>query len=66
MAAAAFPPPPSFYKLYGDQGVNEETGDAKDTVRVLPPEPPAPVEGDYQLFGTIYSVGFGRPVVLLK
>lgn len=53
MAAAAFPPPPSFYKLYGNEG-EQRVG----TVRacLLPPEPPAPTEGEYQLFGQLYTV----------
>ncbi|QDZ21291.1 subunit 7 mediator of RNA polymerase II transcription [Chloropicon primus] len=40
-ARAAQPPPPGFYKLY-DQGV--ERG----------PEPPAPIEGEFQQYGTTY------------
>mmetsp|Transcript_16281 Transcript_16281/g.35394 ORF Transcript_16281/g.35394 Transcript_16281/m.35394 type:complete len:297 (-) Transcript_16281:46-936(-) len=61
MAAAAFPPPPSFYKLYGSQESEEEQSDAKGAVRVLPPDPPTPVEGEYPMFGTIYSTEHGLP-----
>mmetsp|Transcript_16645 Transcript_16645/g.28087 ORF Transcript_16645/g.28087 Transcript_16645/m.28087 type:complete len:257 (-) Transcript_16645:207-977(-) len=58
MAAAAFPPPPSFYKLYGNEG-EQRVG----TVRacLLPPEPPAPTEGEYQLFGQLYTTEHGLP-----
>lgn len=45
-----YPAPPPFYKLY--------RGDADGTAeRPLPLVPPAPVTGDYQMFGEIHTVG---------
>lgn len=45
-----YPSPPPFYKLYRE--------DADGTAeRPLPPVPPAPVTGDYQMFGEIHTVG---------
>ncbi len=44
-----YPPPPDFYRLYRE--------DADGTAeRPLPPGPPAPVVGDYQMFGEMHTV----------
>lgn len=46
---ALYPPPPVFYRLYRQ--------DADGTAeRPLPPEPPAPAQTDYQLFGEMHTV----------
>lgn len=45
----AFPLPPEFFKLYRD--------DADGTAeRPLPPEPPEPVQGEYDMFGERHTV----------
>lgn len=45
----AFPPPPEFYKLYRE--------DADGTAeRPFPPEPPEPVQGEYEMFGELHTV----------
>lgn len=46
---ALYPPPPAFYRLYRQDA--EGTAD-----RPLPPEPPAPVQNDYQVFGEMHTV----------
>lgn len=45
----AFPAPPQFYKLFAP------SKDKDDGSFECPP-PPAPVEGDYQVFGEIFEV----------
>ena len=53
---ALHPPPPAFYQLYRQ--------DADGTAeRPLPPEIPAPVQGEYQLFGEIFTVRLSIPSV---
>jgi len=43
-----YPPPPPFYKLF--------RGDADGSAeRPLPPVPPAPVEGEFQMFGELHT-----------
>lgn len=46
---ALYPPPPAFYRLYRQDA--DGTAD-----RPLPPEPPAPVRNDYQVFGEMHTV----------
>ncbi|CAD7700384.1 unnamed protein product [Ostreobium quekettii] len=51
----AYPPPPAFYKLYkGAQEGGEGEGRA-------PPAPPAPLEGEYHIFGEIHETRDGIP-----
>ncbi|XP_027086132.1 mediator of RNA polymerase II transcription subunit 7a isoform X1 [Coffea arabica] len=45
MATATYPPPPPFYRLY-----KKYSEDPKSA-----PEPPPPIEGNYQLFGATYT-----------
>ena len=45
-----YPSPPPFYKLYRE--------DADGTAeRPLPPNPPAPLTGEYRMFGEVHTVG---------
>ena len=46
--ASLFPPPPPFFKLFSD--------DADGVRKPLPPEPPAPIQGTYQMFGELHTV----------
>ncbi len=41
---SSFPPPPPYYTLF------------RSDSEVQPPEPPLPVEGDYMMFGQVYTV----------
>ncbi|CAL8471160.1 g10702 [Coccomyxa elongata] len=52
----AFPPPPPFYKLYG----------AVSGGSPIPPPPPPPVEGEYQLFGELYTTEDGIPPLSVR
>ncbi|KAK3270804.1 hypothetical protein CYMTET_20813 [Cymbomonas tetramitiformis] len=62
--AAAFPPPPSFYKLYGNLGIHAEKTDGEgDHAQFLPPEPPSPPEGEYQMFGQMFSTDTTLPAL---
>ena len=46
---ALYPSPPAFYQVYRP--------DADGTAeRPLPPEPPGPVQHEYQLFGELHTV----------
>ncbi|GAB4818496.1 hypothetical protein N2152v2_005542 [Parachlorella kessleri] len=49
-----YPPPPPVYQLYRD----DADGSAE---RPLPPEPPAPIDGTYQLFGELHTTEDGLP-----
>ncbi|KAL3130764.1 hypothetical protein ABBQ38_000109 [Trebouxia sp. C0009 RCD-2024] len=51
---ALYPPPPAFYRLY-----RQDAGGTAE--RPLPPEPPAPAQADYQLFGEMHTVEPGIP-----
>jgi len=44
-----YPPPPSFYKLHGAGSL------------VAPPPPPAPVEGQYTVYGTVEDTADALP-----
>ncbi|KAK9827530.1 hypothetical protein WJX74_008403 [Apatococcus lobatus] len=50
----AFPPPPDFFKLYRENA----DGTAE---RPLPPEPPEPVQGEYEMFGELHTTAGGMP-----
>ncbi|KAK9801406.1 hypothetical protein WJX73_007430 [Symbiochloris irregularis] len=50
----AFPPPPPFWRLYR----SDADGSAE---RPLPPEPPAPVAGTFQMFGELHTTEDGMP-----
>ncbi|EIE19519.1 MED7-domain-containing protein [Coccomyxa subellipsoidea C-169] len=54
----AFPPPPAFYKLYGTSADGSEVP--------APPPPPPPVEGEYQLFGELYTTEDGIPPLTVR
>lgn len=54
-----YPPPPPWYRLYR----LDADGSAE---RPLPPAPPAPVHGDYQLFGRMESTEAGIPPLAVK
>ena len=43
-----YPPPPAFFRLYRE----DAEGSAE---RPLPPAPPAPVEGEFQMFGEMHT-----------
>ncbi len=45
----AFPPPPAFFKLYRE----DADGSAEHP---LPPKPPEPVQGEYEMFGELHTV----------
>lgn len=53
----AFPPPPSFYRLYRVD-VSAE--------RPLPPKPPAPLQGEFTQFGEIHTTETGIPPLRVR
>ena len=52
-----YPPPPAFFRLYRE----DADGSAE---RPLPPAPPAPVEGEFQMFGEMHTARTWRSLAL--
>ena len=52
-----YPPPPAFFRLYRE----DADGSAE---RPLPPAPPVPVEGEFQMFGELHTVRTWRSLAL--
>ncbi|KAK9821425.1 hypothetical protein WJX81_003367 [Elliptochloris bilobata] len=54
-----YPLPPAFFRLYRD----DADGSAE---RPLPPLPPAPVEGEFQMFGELHTTEDGIPPLQVR
>ncbi|KAK9864550.1 hypothetical protein WJX84_006703 [Apatococcus fuscideae] len=50
----AFPSPPAFFRLYRE----DADGAAQ---RPLPPDPPEPIQGEYEMFGELHTTAGGMP-----
>ena len=49
----AFPSPPAFFRLYRE----DADGAAQ---RPLPPDPPEPIQGEYEMFGELHTVSLSE------